>query len=307
MQSGSYEPTSGDAPAKGSKDNPYTWDEYCTMLDSTEPLSSSFYFRNEDDEMRFSMADVVIKYDGGSDYSGESDYDGSSNYGEDFDFDGISDYHCSSGIYNLSNPMDALSCMMTLYDKYADAISSQLVNISQFFGAIGAFPTAFVNYYTGDPVDLTYDINNLGLNCLSEEIFTKYNGNKKVEVGQAVYINLLKPDALTVAICNAKSAYDIACYASTALAIGGITFTKVGTHQYQIKHHDTYNFDLKEGREYLIRNIETVLGKIVNEGFSIGADRLMLGPLGVIMGLIRRNVTGTTSFQIKFSGTLTVY
>lgn len=63
---------------------------------------------------------------------------------------------------------------------------------------------------------------------------------------------------------------------------------------------------LNDGDEYLGRNIATVLGKIVNEGFSIGADRLMLGPLGVIMGLIRRNVTGTTSFQIKFSGTLTV-
>lgn len=32
----------------------------------------------------------------------------------------------------------------------------------------------------------------------------------------------------------------------------------------------------------------------------------MLGPLGIVMGLINRNVTGTTVFDIHFIGTLKI-
>lgn len=56
--------------------------------------------------------------------------------------------------------------------------------------------------------------------------------------------------------------------------------------------------------EKRLRRTETVLGKIVNEGFCICADNLMLGPLGILSGFINRYVTGTTVFDIHFTGTL---
>ena len=275
------------------------------MTDSTEPLSSSFFFLDEEGVVCFSIAELVVTYSGSSGYSGGSNYNGGSDFDGDFDFDGISDYHCSSGRFELSDPMSCLSFVMNTYDIYAGIIEANLINISQFFGALGAFPTALSNYYTGNPIDLTYDINNLGLNFLSEEILAQIKG-RKVNIGETVFVNLSSPSMLGVAICNTNSAYDMACYASTASAIGGITFTKVGEHQYQIKSHDTYNFDWKKGEGHLLRNIGTVLGKIINEGICIKMDDLVLGPLGVILGFIRRNVTGTTEFKINFTGTLTV-
>ncbi|MBO4662119.1 MAG: hypothetical protein J5630_05410 [Bacteroidaceae bacterium] len=301
MQSNSYEPTSGDAPAKGSKDNPYTWDEYCTMMDSTEPLSSSFYFRNEDDEMRFSMAGVVIKYDGSSDYSGESDYDGSS------------DYQGMSGVYNLSNPDSGTSLLEVLYDNYSGAIGSFLETIGDNMGDAGTFPIAVSNYYSGSPVDLTLNINSLGLNCLTKDIFRKHHNHRDPQIGDKIRINLSDTDVISDVIKQTESISDITCYISTALSIGTITFTCVNTDEYEILDYDTYNFDWKkvEGDDnqkwkILKRNFVTILGKIINEGICISMDDFFFGPLGILLGIKNRNITGTTEFRIYFTGKLKI-
>ena len=295
MQSYSYEPTSGDAPAKGSKDNPYTWSEYCTMTDSTEPLSSSFFFLDDNGKICFSLAEIVITYSGSSCYEGSS-YSG---------YSGGSDYQGTSGVYNLSNPDSGLELLSVLYEKFKGGIGSFAESVSEFFNGTESFPVAVLNYHSGSPIDLTFDVNNLGLKCLSEYIISHYSEGGKPDIGQTTTINLLNPDILEEVICHAHSAHDIACYGSTALVLGNITLLRTKANEYTIVN-DTYNFEWKKGKKFLGRNIVTVLGKIVNEGICMTVDNLMFGPLGLVSGFINRNVTGTTVFDIHFTGTLKI-
>ena len=313
MQSGSYEPTSSDAPAKGSKGNPYTWNEYYTMINSEEPLSSSFFFLNENGDICFSMADLVITSSGNSGYNGGSSYEGGSNYSGISNYSGDFGYQSSSVVFDLSYPDNGPDILDVIYDKYSGTIGSLMETASNYLGDAGAFPTAVTNYYSGSPVDLTLNINSLGLNCLTKDIIRKQNNGNEPQIGDKIYINLSDIGIISDVIIQAKSVSDIACYLSTAVAIGGITFTCVNTDEYEINCFDTYNFDWKKVKvdddqmwKTLRRNFATVLGKVINEGICICIDDLLFGPFGILLGIKNRYITGTTEFRIYFTGRLKI-
>ena len=88
---------------------------------------------------------------------------------------------------------------------------------------------------------------------------------------------------------------------------------KIGENTFTIQK-DTYDFDMHNWDRSLERNIATIIGFAVSEGISMGIDYtypLLFGKIAgrgfdVGVGIMRRHVIGSSTFDIYFRGTVTI-
>lgn len=263
----------------GTKDNPYTWEEYCEIIDSVEPISSTFYFADGNGNVLCCLAEVVINFSGSSDESGEN-YEGTT--------------YVDS--YNINDSNTGVSIFDELYEEFENEVNDFAASASEYVAGLSTFPNAVANYQSGDPIDLSLNVNSIGLNLLTQEMLTYVSPSE-------YRINLLNPEIILAVLNRCPDTYSIAQYMSTALALGNITLVKLEENIYILKS-DKYNFEMHEWRTSAGRNFCTLLGLVVNEGICLSVENLFAGLMGIIWGFSRRHITGKTTFDINFTGTL---
>ena len=157
------------------------------------------------------------------------------------------------------------------------------------------------NVASGEP--LTLNVNSLGLHNLTNSMLKGDPNNPDIK-----RINLLEHiGELTYGLPNNQKTLVV----NTAITLGNITFRHVGDNRYTIVT-DTYDFDLANRQGEHLRNIETILGAIVQEGICMYDDAyytpliggLTLKSICIANGIIRRHLLGETTFKILFNGTI---
>lgn len=264
----------------GTKANPYTWEEYCEIIDSVEPISSSFYFADGNGKVLCCLAEVVINYSGSSDESGEN-YEGTT--------------YVDS--YNINDSNAGVSILDELYEEFENDVYEFSASVSDFFNGLGTFPDAVANYRSENPIDITLNVNSIGLSLLPENYLVESNSKGIYEV------NLLSLSLIADIITRQPDPYTFAQYLSTALTVGGIRLEKIGENEYKVLR-DEYNFEMREWRNNTSRNIATFIGYLVNEGFSLNAGGVLAGLVGMIWGIGVYHDNEKIAFYTNFTGTL---
>ena len=264
----------------GTKANPYTWEEYCEIIDSVEPISSSFYFADGNGKVLCCLAEVVINYSGSSDESGEN-YEGTT--------------YVDS--YNINDSNAGVSILDELYEEFENDVYEFSASVSDFFNGLGTFPDAVANYRSENPIDITLNVNSIGLSLLPENYLVESNSKGIYEV------NLLSLSLIADIITRLPDPYTFAQYLSTALTVGGIRLEKIGENEYKVLR-DEYNFEMREWRNNTSRNIATFIGYLVNEGFSLNAGGVLAGLVGMIWGIGVYHDNEKIAFYTNFTGTL---
>lgn len=264
----------------GTKANPYTWEEYCEIIDSVEPISSSFYFADGNGKVLCCLAEVVINYSGSSDESGEN-YEGTT--------------YVDS--YNINDPNAGESILDELYEDFENDVYEFSASVSDFFNGLGTFQDAVDNYRSENPIDITLNVNSIGLSLLLANYLEKGESEDIYEV------NLLSLSLIADIITRLPDPYTFAQYLSTALTVGGIRLEKIGENEYKVLR-DEYNFEMREWRNNTSRNIATFIGYLVNEGFCLNAGGVLCGLVGMIWGIGVHHDNEKIAFYINFTGTL---
>jgi hypothetical protein len=264
----------------GTKANPYTCEEYCEIIDSVEPISSSFYFADGNGKVLCCLAEVVINYSGSSDESGEN-YEGTT--------------YVDS--YNINDPNAGVSILDELYEEFENDVYEFSASVSDFFNGLGTFPDAVANYRSENPIDITLNVNSIGLSLLPENYLVESESKGIYEV------NLLSLSLIADIITRLPDPYIFAQYLSTALTVGGIRLEKIEGNEYKVLR-DEYNFEMREWRNNTSRNIATFIGYLVNEGFCLNAGGVLRGLVGMIWGIGVYHDNKEIAFYTNFTGTL---
>lgn len=210
-------------------------------------------------------------------------------------------------------PMASSSGLIGIWGLASDLYHYISNYISNLVDAIGSgfwnsiFAQAVNEYNSDTPENITVDINSLGLKNLKLDMLL--NG-KNLVVNEHYPLNLSLPFTFTK-LAWGLSAYEFGNLLGVACTIGTVTFVYQGAYQFKLVP-DKYNFDLQYqlSLNVFLRNIGTVLGKIVNEAIAANQDISAISNIsaesiaGVFLKAYRRQQRAP--FFIEFDGTITI-
>ena len=184
-----------------------------------------------------------------------------------------------------------------------------LLNIQNYIGQLmpSLYIQAIIRYDSGLGLPMYVDANSLGLEYLNQGML------KQDSIDKNKYcINLFNVDNLRTML-KGRTIAQKAKILSAAFTLGNITLMKIGENTFTIQK-DTYDFDMHNWDRSLERNIATIIGFAVSEGISMGIDYtypLLFGKIAgrgfdVGVGIMRRHVIGSSTFDIYFRGTVTI-
>lgn len=210
-------------------------------------------------------------------------------------------------------PMVTSTGLIGIWDLASNLYHYVLNYVSDLVNAVGSgfwnsiFSQTVNEYNAETPENIIVDINSLGLRNLTLNMLL--NG-KSLVVNEHYSINLSLPLTFTK-LAWGLSAYEFGNLLGVACTIGTVTFVYQGAYQFKLSK-DKYDFDLQHQMtvNVFLRNIGTVLGKIVNEAIATSQDISSISNIsadsvaGVLIKAYKRQHRGP--IYIEFTGTITI-